>query len=362
MTTTKDNVGLIFSRKTTVMEKTSGTLRTILLLAFILNVALAGPGKRTGTSGASELSIPFGTRSIAMGGATTSNAYGIEALFWNPAGAAKTDFGVSLFASHMQYIADIGVSAAAVSVKVESIGVLSLHLKGLSVGDIPVTTVTTPDGTGQTFSPQFFSIGLTYSNQLTDRIAIGATATLVSENMAQVKATGFAFNMGVLYDDVANIRGMTFGVAVRNIGPQMKFDGPGLNVLASDADFKRAPYIYSIEAASFELPSSFEVGVGYKFGMAEDHSATIGTTFQNNNFSDDEYRAGVEYAFQNLLFLRAGYEYIPPQSDVRENIFGPTFGAGLHTVFGSVDVRFDYAYRSAKIFDNNHVISLTLGM
>ena len=346
----------------TTMEKTSRSFRAILFFTLTMNVAFAGPGKRTGTSGASELLIPFGTRSIAMGGATTSNAYGIEALFWNPAGAAKIDFGVSLFASHMQYIADIGVSAAAVSVKVESIGVLSLHLKGLSIGDIPVTTVMTPDGTGETFSPQFFSLGITYSNQLTDRIAIGATATLISENMVQVKATGFAFNMGVIYDDVANIRGMTFGVAVKNIGPQMKFDGPGLNVQASSADFKRAPYIYSIEAASFELPSSFEVGLGYKIGIAEDQSATIATAFQNNNFSDDEYRVGFEYSFQNLLFLRAGYEYAPPQTDVRENIFGPTFGAGLHTAFGSVDVRFDYAFRSAKIFDNNHVISLTIGM
>jgi hypothetical protein len=331
-------------------------------MALLVGLAFAGPGKRTGTSGANELLIPVGTRSIGMGGATTASSYGIEALFCNPAGAAKMNSGVGIFASHMQYIADIGVSAAAVSVNIRSLGVISFHLKGLSVGDIPVTTVLTPDGTGQTFAPQFFSTGLTYSNQITDRILIGATATLILENMADVKATGVAFNMGVIYDDVGSIPGLSFGVAMKNIGPQMKFAGPGLNVEGTVSNLNRGPYLYSIEAASFELPSTLEIGLAYRTSLSDDHSITIASAFQNNNYLDDQYKAGIEYSFHNMLFARAGYDYSPQQSDLRENIFGATFGAGLRMDMGSADVQFDYAYRSAQIFGGNHVFSLTVGM
>jgi long-subunit fatty acid transport protein len=101
--------------------------------------------------------------------------------------------------------------------------------------------------------------------------------------------------------------------------------------------------------------------LGYRTSLAENHSITIASAFQNNNFLDDQYKAGIEYSYQDMLFLRAGYDYSPPQSDFRENIFGATFGAGLRKDMGSVNVQFDYAYRSAKIFGANHVFSLTLG-
>jgi hypothetical protein len=297
-----------------------------------------------------------------MGGATTATSSGVEALFWNPAGAAKTDVDVSIYGSHMAYIADIGVSSAAISARFESFGVLSLSLKGLSFGDIPLTTVLIPDGTGQTFSPQFFTVDLTNSRQLTDRISVGATVMLITEHMAEVSATGYAFNIGVIYDNLVDLQGLSFGVAVKNIGPEMKFEGPGLNIEATAPTLDRPPYYYKVEAAGFELPSTFEVGLGYKHAIGEDHGVLFAVAFQNNNFSDDEYKIGLEYGFQDLLFLRGGYDYSRPEMEKRENIFGATFGAGIHTRVGSVDFRFDYAFRAATIFENNHVISVTLGL
>ncbi|MGB6031717.1 MAG: PorV/PorQ family protein, partial [Bacteroidota bacterium] len=313
-------------------------------------------------SGASELLIPVGTRGIAMGSAVTATAEGIDALFWNPAGAAKTTADVTIYASHMLYIADIGVSGAAVSVNLESFGVLSLHLKALSIGDIPVTTVFTPDGTGQTFSPQFFDIGLTYSRRITDRVLVGATVLIVTEQMAEVSATGVAFNLGVAYDNLVNVQGLSIGAAVKNIGPQMKFDGPGLNVSATSSDQLRGEHIYKIDAVGFELPTTFELGLGYQTRVAEEHSLHFATAFQNNNFSSDQYKVGLEYGFQQLLFLRAGYDYAPTLGDDKETIFGATFGAGLNATFGGTVVQFDYAYRAVKYFSNSHIFSVVLGL
>jgi hypothetical protein len=48
-----------------------------------------------------------------------------------------------------------------------------------------------------------------------------------------VTANGVAFDAGVIYDQLAGVQGLSFGVVLKNIGPQMKFDGPGLNVEAT---------------------------------------------------------------------------------------------------------------------------------
>ena len=119
--------------------------------------------------------------------------------------------------------------------------------------------------------------------------------------------------------------------------------------------------LYSIDAAGFELPSTFELGFAYRTNVFENNMVTIASSFENNNFADDEYKFGFEYGFQDLLFLRAGYDYQPPKSADRENIYGMTLGGGVHMSVGSVDVTFDYAFRSATFFDNNHVFSVKLG-
>jgi hypothetical protein len=322
----------------------------------------AGSGNRTGTNGASELLIPIGTRDIAMGGSTVALSSGPEALFWNPAGIGGVSHNVTLYASHMSYIADIGVECASAAVDFGGFGVLALQLKALAIGTIPVTTVTTPDGSGQTFTPQFFTIGLTYGRQLTDRIRVGVTATLISETMAEVSATGFAFDVGVIYSNLAGVQGLNFGVVVKNIGPQMKFSGPGMNVTASPTDLNRPAYVYSTEAEPFELPSTIEFGFGYQTTLGEDATIAASTAFQNNNFGDDAYRIGIECGYQKIVFLRAGYDFAPPENTVRQNIFGAALGTGVHATVGTMEVTFDYAYRFARYFDGNHVFSMKLGL
>ncbi|HTO94374.1 MAG TPA: PorV/PorQ family protein, partial [Bacteroidota bacterium] len=251
--------------------KLTTLLCAVLLLAAAPRV-FAGAGNRVGTSGASELLIPVGTRDIGMGGATAATSMGVDALFWNPAAVAGMNYSVGLYVSHMNYLADIGVDYGAVAANFEGLGVLAFSIKSLSVGDIPVTTTQNPDGTGQTFTPQFFTAGLSYSRRLSDRIAVGLTANLITERLGEVSASGVGFNIGVQYNGLASIEGLSLGVVVKNIGPQMSFSGAGLLNQASVADQSRPPQFYSIVAAPFELPSSFEFGLGYKRTFTGDNS------------------------------------------------------------------------------------------
>lgn len=336
----------------------------IFILIFILLLTIdsvyAGGGNRTGTGGVSQLLIPVGARGISMSGANIATATGLEALFWNPAGVAKMQNSTSVFFSHMNYIADIGVEYGAVSANFEGFGVLAFNIKSLSIGEILTTTNTDPDGTGSTFSPQMLSAGLTYSRMLTDVISVGLTANLVTETLGDVSATGVAFSAGVIYDNLGAINGLSFGVAVKNIGPQMQFDGPGLLQGGTISGLQRPPGLVQLNSAPFELPSSFELGFGYRPTIGGMNSLLISTSYQNNNFSGDEYKLGAEYNYNNMFFLRGGYT-LSPKSQVEDYIYGLAAGVGFNYNFEGVDIKIDYAFRDVKYFDGNHIFAITLG-
>ena len=341
------------------MKKISLLLVLVFAVLLALDVAYAGGGNRTGTGGASQLLIPIGPRGIAMGESNVATSYGIESLFWNPAGVARMDNSTQVMFSHMSYIADIGVEYGGIAANFSDFGVVSLSIKALSVGDILVTTTANPDGTGDTFSPQMLVAGLSYSKQLTERISVGVTTNFITETLDQVSASGVAFDFGVIYDNLADIGGLSVGVVMKNIGPQMQYDGSGLFTQADVTSFSRPPGYYKIDSAPFELPSTFQIGLGYKPHFDEINSLQVSGAFQNNNFSGDEYKLGAEYGYNDIFFIRGGYQMAP---DITEDyIYGFTAGVGIDYQFEGIGVKIDYAYRDVDLFDGNHVFSLSLG-
>lgn len=347
--------------KEQIMNRILNTIVVVMLLVTATETLLAGAGNRTGTGGAAQLNIPVGARDLALGGSNIAMTSGIEALFWNPAGIAKTSRSANLMFSHMSYIADIGVEYGAVSGNFDGLGTFALSVKSLSIGDILVTTTDNPDGTGETYTPQFFTAGITYSRMLSDRISVGLTANLVTERISDVSASGVAFNVGLIYENLADFTGLSLGVVVKNIGPQMRYDGAGLYQLADVQDQNRPPQYYKIDAAPFELPSTIEMGLGYKAPMGSEGILMVSTSYQSNNFSDDEYRLGAEYSYNNTFFIRGGWAFAPTLPDNSKYIFGPSVGAGIQTNLGDADFGIDYAFRDTEFFAGNHIIAIRLG-
>lgn len=337
------------------------THKLVLLLLLSSVVIYAGGGTRNGTGGAAQLLIPVGARGIGLGGSDLSSMKGIEALYWNPAGISRVDNGVEATFSRMSYLADIGVNYGAVSFQLADIGVVAVSLKTLAIGDIDVTTIQNPDGTGQTYAPQLMTAGVTYARNLSDRISVGITGNLISEKLGLVSSTGVAFNIGVMYTGLGGFDGLSFAIVMKNIGPQIKFNGSGLNVLGSANGYHRPSQYYTIDAAAYELPSSLELGLAYTPIMTENNMLSISTTFQNNNFSGDQYKLGAEYTFNNLFSLRGGYT-LAPEYDDEEFIYGLTAGFGINYEIEGLKVRFDYAYRDVDYFDSNHTFALTFGL
>lgn len=336
-----------------------------ILIASLSAMAFGGRGDKAGTAAAPELLIPVGARSIALGGSSLATASGIEALFWNPAGLARSSRGVSAMFTHMNFIADIGVEYLAISNTFSDLGTLGFSLKSLSFGDIPITTEDQPDGTGEIASVTFVTIGGTYSRVLADRISFGITLNLISEKMERVSASAIAFTIGVQYFGVGGIHGLSLGVAVKNIGPQMTYGGYGLLRSGQVDDVLRPGSFYLVQAASAELPSVMEIGVGYEKSIDDNNKVRLSTQFQNNNFSNDEYKTGAEYIFNDMFSLRGGYNYVAAQKDgfksIYSDAFGWSFGLGVRTQLSDVDLSVDYAYRAAQFFGGNHVVGVILG-
>lgn len=347
---------------------TSNAKRSVVCLFLLLGIlsmsAIAANQNRIGTAGAQELLIPVGARGVALGPSAMVFARGADAIYFNPAGLGRMDRSVEAMFSQMSYFADINVSYGAIGVSAGSFGSLGFTLKTISFGDIPVTTSSYPDGTGELYSPTFMTIGATYAKDLTDRIAIGVTANFITEQIMSMSANGIAFNVGIQYQNLG-IQGLALGVAIKNIGPNMKFSGSNAYIQADNPNDNRPLNPYVVEMAEFAMPSNLEIGIGYAPKLDEQNQISVGGTFRNNNYQDDEYNLGAEYGFNNMFFVRGGYTFAPEtQKDALNQkgyIYDYTAGAGINYTVGGVALSFDYAYRHMKYFDGNNVFTLKLG-
>lgn len=337
-------------------------IQIILLLFIFINSIFAGPKNKYGLSAAPELLIPVGSASTALGGSNLATATGLDAIYWNPSGLSSLNgkMGEVLF-SNQAYLADINVNYFAGAYKIPNLGTFALSIKSLSFGDIPVTTINNPEGTGETYSPTYLTTGLTYARAMTDRISFGTTAKFIYNKISRETATGFAFDFGLNYNVTGS--GLQFGVALKNLGPSMTFSGQDLEQFfvppGTPPGTPQEPR--TIELADFELPTALSLGISYDFRLDKKNNLMVHGTFQNNSYATDDYNLGLEYNFNKLIYLRGGYQFT--NDNVDDQAFtGPSFGAGLkYAASSNFNIGFDYAYRVSDRFDANQFFTINLG-
>lgn len=340
--------------------------RTLVFLSLIVlamaGMVLAGNPEKIGTAGAQELLLPVGARATAVGGACLASISGVDAMYWNPAGIANTTQNVEAMFSHMRYIADINMTNVGVAAKL-GFGSLAFSFQTLSFGDILQTTESAPEGTGVTFSPEYFTLGASFSRAMTDRIYAGINAKLVSEKIMGMTASGVAFDMGVQYLHSSGIR---LGVAMKNYGNGIKYSGSNIERLVDMPNTEPAtpPRRLSVPTQKDELPSTFEIGMSYDYKPMDKINVLVMGNFVNQNFGNDEVIGGLELSYDNMLFARGGYTYGNNQTKYEgesDYIWGPSFGLGLrYNLGGTTNVVIDYAYRVANLFTDNNIFTLKL--
>ncbi len=340
-------------------------------MALTISVcAFAGNEDRVGSAGASELLInPWG-RSAALGSANVASVSGLEGAFVNLGGLAMLKkMEIVGVRTNLYGKNGVAVNSLGFGSKVGESGVLALTYTGYNFGDIPITTTENPEGIGSTFSPRYTLLGLAYSRTFSNSIYGGIQVKVINESIANVKATGVAFDAGIKYVTGEKDQ-IKFGINLKNVGPPMSYSGDGFSVTSTFTAVTPVNNFNStteIRSAKFELPSLVNIAFSYDFLFKETGKLTMSGCFTSNSFSRDNYRVGAEYThtIKKAVFgLRAGYvmEKGGFSAALRTNAFtGPA--AGVSVDFGkdskaSTLIGIDYTYRATNYLAATHSIGI----
>ena len=335
-------------------------------MALLPMSSYAGNEDRVGSAGGTQLLINPWARSSGIAGADVASAAPVESMFLNVAGMAFTPSTEIEFTNINWFTgSDISINSVGIAQRVGVSSVLGLSVTALSFGDIRRTTADNPEGTGATFSPTAVNIGLSYAKEFSNSIYGGITLKVLSESITDVGATGVAFDAGIRYvtGPKDNIK---LGIALKNVGPPIAFEGEGLTFQTSDP----TNYEFTAEQRSenHELPSLVSIGGTYDFYLTEEHVVSPSLAFTANSFSSDQYIAGIVYSFKRMFYARVGYEArkseFVDEGARNSALEGLAAGAGLELPLsdGKTRLSVDYAYRTTMPFDGVHCIGARISL
>src|SRR5262249_40730649 len=236
--------------------------------------------EKVGTFDGQFLKIGFGARAAGMGGAFVAVSDDASSLFWNAAGLARIDPDKSqVELDHANWPGDLNYDVAAYAFHFKRIpGAIGLQARSLNMNPMVETDSYHPDptvGTGRTFDAGMMLFGLTYARSYTDKFSAGLSANYVQEGLAEFSQSTFTFDVGTLYD--VGTLGMKIGMAIQNIGSQIKF-------IDREA---RMPAIFRVGASANLLSQAQSKLLGsFEFSHPPDNSERV--------------NAGVEYQFHNF--------------------------------------------------------------
>jgi hypothetical protein len=157
---------------------------------------------------------------------------------------------------------------------------------------------------------------------------VGGTLKLIDELYDTERATGWAADVGTLYD--TGFKGFRIGMMISNFGPDMTFI-----------------------KESHPLPMNFKFGGVVDLLRREDHTAVFSAEGSHPNDNMEKFNAGVEYWYKNTFSLRFGdhFDY---------DAGGISAGGGVRLSVSNLQLRIDYGYHDMGHLDN--VQRFTLGL
>jgi hypothetical protein len=296
---------------------------------------------RVGTTAGQFLKIGAGARPIGMGGSYVALANDITAVYWNPAGLSRVNGNGEAIFNHAAWLADTDYNFAAVSLNVTGFGSLGLQVISFSTPEQDVRTIRNPEGTGQKWSGNFISLGLTYARRLTDKFSIGFTGKYVQEKIFNARSQGAAFDLGILY--ITPVNSLTLGASITNFGSKMRLDGRDLFFnedppTTPQGGVSEVPAKYRTE--QFDLPLNLKMGLAWRAMQTENIRLILSVDGTQPNDNSEYVNSGIELGILNTVFLRGGYK-----SWLKENSEeGFTFGAGIKYDAVGTNLKLDFGW------------------
>ena len=295
---------------------------------------------KVGTTSFQFLEVLTSARGSALGNAFCSMADNSESEFFNPAGLTGIN-NIDMSAGYVNWFLDAAQYSFAAGYNWEGYGVLGVQAMFTDVGVIEETRVDAlgfhADGsynglTGNTFRPNSIVLGLSFARDLTDKLSFGITAKYVHESLFYKNtATALAFDGGVLFK--TGFKNIVVDATIRHFGTQVKY---------IDQSFP-LPQTFTIGASSYLLSEKDPL-----IAQSNQHSIRLAYEMVQPRDYDQQHCVGMEYGFENMFFLRGGYQF---------NTDEQSWSAGAGVQFEGV--RIDYSYNDfGQYLESIHRITI----
>lgn len=312
-----------------------------------------GEFNKVGAAGMQMLKIGVGARATAMGGAYGAVADDLTALYWNPAGLAKTKDVTADF-HYTYWFAEFNHSFAAIALPVSENFTSALQVSSFGTSGIPLTTVMDNEGTGQTYSVNDVCIGLSFSGYLTEEFSFGITGKYLTSSLAGLSSDGIAFDIGTLYE--TGIQGINLGFSMHNLGSSQTYTGEDLNRTIKIYDYVRQTAIDAqYTTAAYSIPLIFRAAISGDIIEMDEHKVIGAIDFITYSDIPEQFHFGAEYSYDRMFQARVGYV-------VGHDQLGITGGVGISYIGGGFAGKFDYSYNPTTILGDINRISISLGM
>jgi hypothetical protein len=307
------------------------------------------------------LKMEVGAEAAALGGARVAGVNDLSALHWNPAGLSHLT-GQSFYGTYTSLYAGIQHGFVAYGTQIGRSDYFGASITYLNSGEMEVTTLEFPEGSGEYFVVSDIAIGLSYARKLTDRLSVGVTAKMAHESIWRETATAFAFDIGSQFD--TGIKGIQLGMSITNFSTKVKFDGPDLTIdVDTDPLYDGNPETEArLNTEEWSLPLVYRMGImldimGPESEILPNPVHRLTWSLDANDPLDHflRFNTGVEYAFRELLSFRAGYHFNYDQA-------GFSAGVGLDLDLNSLPLNIDYAIVNYGLLGFVNQVSIQIGL
>ena len=266
------------------------------------------------------LLVPVGARAVGLGQAVVASQLGSEAVWWNPAGLARSEKREAAI-HHSQNILATG-DALTLLVPSSLLGVAALSIDIFDYGNIERTRG--PNGASGQILPRNIVYAATYGTPIGAHVNAGITYKLVQfrvdcsgdcGDLPPISSSTTAIDAGLQYD-LGDFAPMTFGAAIRNLG---------LRFQVNDED------------QADPLPTRLQVGVLYRMLAVGGEQKAMdlhlsGDLVNQVAFETPSARLGADMIVQKTVHLRAGYSF------ERSEGSGASIGLGISAGNLTVDL------------------------
>ena len=362
--------------------------------------------------GVTSLAIAPDARSAGLGDVGAATDPDVNSQYWNP---AKYPFCISRAGISLNYTpwlrqltSDIDLANITGYYRLGDYDALSASLRYFSLGEV----FTSMDADAMTIKPYEMSVDLAYSRMLSETFSAGVALRYIysdlgfSQDDETTPGSAFAADIALYHNGYINLGGhesqLGWGLNISNIGSKISYDDGntsefiptnlrfGLSLLypideyntitiAADANKLLVPTRPTMEQyVNHMIETEGGVAADYENNFSDYRTWLEGEGYYNvspisgifksfndapNGFKEElqeiQWSAGLEYAYNNQFFLRAGYHYEHPNKGNRSYF---TVGAGFKMNVFSLDAGYVISTAQSNPLDQTLRFSLAFDM